>query len=95
MLELYAPISPFSCCTCVQVVSSLTKYIVETYTRCNPDFRYSEALNPKRYLTTPSAALLNNGHDNANSDLVLYVNLELVNVKQNRRFAIGSKYLLL
>lgn len=68
----------------------MTKDIVGTYTRCNPDFRYSEALNPKRYLTTPSAALLNNGHDNANSDLVLYVNLELVNVKQNRRFAIGS-----
>ncbi|KAJ1702789.1 hypothetical protein LUZ63_002568 [Rhynchospora breviuscula] len=70
------------------VVSSLTKDIVDTYTRCNPDFRYSEALNPKRYLTNPSATVLNNGHDNANSDLVLYVNLELVNLPQNRRYIV-------
>uniref|UniRef100_A0A6N2LYE9 Protein kinase domain-containing protein n=1 Tax=Salix viminalis TaxID=40686 RepID=A0A6N2LYE9_SALVM len=52
------------------LVARLTKDIVETYQICNPQFKYSEELNPKRYLTSPSAGVLNDGHDNVNSDLI-------------------------
>lgn len=69
-----------------QVISRLTKDIVETYKICNPQFQYSEELNPKRFLTSPSIGVLNDGHDNANSDLILAVNLVLVNSETQRRF---------
>lgn len=70
----------------MQLVARLTKGIVETYQICNPSFKYSEALNPKRFLTNPSIGVLNDGYDNANSDLILHVNLELVNLERKRRF---------
>lgn len=66
----------------------MTKEIVETYQICNPQFKYSEDLNPKRFLTTPSTGVLNDGYDNANSDLILTVNLVLIHVEKNRRFII-------
>lgn len=69
-----------------QVVSRLTKDIVETYKICNPQFQFSEELNPKRFLTSPSIGVLNDGHDNANSDLILAVNLVLANLETQRRF---------
>lgn len=69
-------------------MARLTKEIVETYQICNPQFKYSEDLNPKRFLTTPSAGVLNDGYDNANSDLILTVNLVLIHVEKNRRFGI-------
>lgn len=71
----------------VQLVARLTKDIVETYQLCNPQFKYSEELNPKRYLTTPSIGVLNDGHDNVNSDLILTANYVLINSEQ-RRFVI-------
>ncbi|XP_019195422.1 PREDICTED: dual specificity tyrosine-phosphorylation-regulated kinase 1B [Ipomoea nil] len=70
------------------LVTRLTKDIVETYRICNPQFQYSEELNPKRFLTTPSAGVLNDGHDNANSDLILFCNLELVNLDTQRRYIV-------
>lgn len=70
------------------LVARLTKYIVETYRICNPQFSYSEELNPKRFLTSPSVGVLNDGYDNANSDLILSVNLELVNLDTKRRYII-------
>ncbi|KAJ3680717.1 hypothetical protein LUZ60_016995 [Juncus effusus] len=70
------------------LVTRLTKNLVETYQKCNTSFKYSETLNPKRFLTNPSAAVLNDGHDNTNSDLVLYVNLELLNSKENKRYVV-------
>jgi hypothetical protein len=70
----------------MQLVARLTKDIVETYQTCNPQFKYSEELNPKRYLTSPSAGVLNDGHDNVNSDLILTVNFALVNLDTQRRF---------
>nr|XP_016484111.1 PREDICTED: dual specificity tyrosine-phosphorylation-regulated kinase 1B-like [Nicotiana tabacum] len=70
------------------LVARLTKDIVETYRICNPQFNYSEELNPKRFLTSPSAGVLNDGYDNANSDLILSVNLELVNLDTKRRYLI-------
>uniref|UniRef100_A0A1D1Z8E6 Putative serine/threonine-protein kinase yakA n=1 Tax=Anthurium amnicola TaxID=1678845 RepID=A0A1D1Z8E6_9ARAE len=66
----------------LRMVARLTKDIVETYQICNPNFKYFEALNPKRYLTSPHVGVLNDGHDNANSDLILSVNLVLVGLCQ-------------
>lgn len=67
-------------------MAKLTKDILETYQTCNPQFKYSEELNPKRFLTSPSVGVLNDGHDNANSDLILSVNLALVNLESQQRF---------
>lgn len=70
------------------LVSRLTKDIVDTYRICNPQFNYSEELNPKRFLTTPSAGVLNDGYDNENSDLILAVNCGLVNLDTHRRYIV-------
>jgi hypothetical protein len=70
----------------MQFVVRLTACIIQTFEHCNPEFKYSEALIPKRFLTNPSTPAHNDGLDNANWDLILYVNLELVNEKSNRRF---------
>ncbi|OAY82819.1 putative serine/threonine-protein kinase yakA [Ananas comosus] len=70
------------------LVARLTKDIVETFQICNPNFKYSEELNPKRFLTNPSDGVLNDGHDNVNSDLILHVNSVLVNLKSNRRYVV-------
>lgn len=70
------------------LVSRLTKDIVETYRICNPQFNYSEELNPKRFLTSPSAGVLNDGYDNENSDLILTVNCALVNLDTHRRYIV-------
>ncbi|PSS11869.1 Serine/threonine-protein kinase yakA [Actinidia chinensis var. chinensis] len=66
------------------IVVSLTKDIIETYKICNPQFHYSEELNPKQFLTSPSTGVLNDGYDNENSDLILTVNFVLVNNMQRR-----------
>lgn len=71
----------------LQLVARLTKDIVEIYQLCNPQFRYSEELNLKRFLTSPSTGLLNDGCDNENSDLILTVNYSLVNSNINQRYA--------
>ncbi|KAK9272613.1 hypothetical protein L1049_002988 [Liquidambar formosana] len=70
------------------VVARLTKDIVESYQICNPQFKYSEELNPKRFLTSPSIGVLNDGYDNANSDLILTVNFVLVNLDKERRYIV-------
>ena len=70
----------------LQILVSLTKDIIETYKICNPQFHYSEELNPKRFLTSPSTGVLNDGYDNENSDLILTVNFVLVNLEMHRRF---------
>ncbi|KAK8462913.1 hypothetical protein SEVIR_1G292800v4 [Setaria viridis] len=69
-------------------VARLTTDIVQTFEKCNPEFKYSESLNPKRFLTNPAVPIHNDGLDNANSDLILYVNLELINRKSNRRYVV-------
>ncbi|AQK45907.1 hypothetical protein ZEAMMB73_Zm00001d026246 [Zea mays] len=71
-----------------QFVARLTAGIIQTYLECDPEFKYSEVLNPKRFLTNPSTPAHNDGLDNANWDLILYVNLELVNKMSNRRFIV-------
>uniref|UniRef100_A0A1S3DVJ8 Dual specificity protein kinase YAK1 homolog n=2 Tax=Cicer arietinum TaxID=3827 RepID=A0A1S3DVJ8_CICAR len=70
------------------LVARLTKEIVETYQICNPQFKYSEDLNPKRFLTSPSIGVLNDGYDNVNSDLILTVNFVLIHVEKSRRYIV-------
>lgn len=76
----------------MQFVARLTTDIIQTFEQCNPEFKYSEALNPKRFLTNPSTPAHNDGLDNANWDLILYVNLELVNKTSNRRFDFSQNW---
>jgi len=73
-------------------VARLTKEIVETYQICNPQFKYSEDLNPKRFLTSPSVGVLNDGYDNVNSDLILTVNFVLIHLEKNKRFVIHISF---
>ncbi|TYH45480.1 hypothetical protein ES332_D11G268000v1 [Gossypium tomentosum] len=70
------------------LVARLTKDIIETYQICNPQFKYSEELNPKRFLTSPSVGILNDGYDNVNSDLILSVNFVLINLETQRRYIV-------
>ncbi|XP_038725253.1 dual specificity protein kinase YAK1 homolog isoform X3 [Tripterygium wilfordii] len=70
------------------LLARLTKDIVATYQTCNPQFKYSEELNPKRYLTSPSISVYNDGFDNVNSDLILAVNFALVNSDRQRRYVV-------
>ncbi|KAH1105758.1 hypothetical protein J1N35_009526 [Gossypium stocksii] len=72
------------------LVARLTKDIIETYQICNPKFEYSEELNPKWFLTSPSVGVLNNGHDNVNSDLILTVNFVLINLETRRRYIVKN-----
>ncbi|CAL9105090.1 unnamed protein product [Musa acuminata var. zebrina] len=74
-----------SCATAKRsLVEKLTKGIVETYRKCNPGFKYSNASNWKRFLTNPSTGVKNDGYDNAYSDLILYVNLVLCSGSKQR-----------
>lgn len=70
----------------LQLVTRLTKEIVETYQLCDPQFKYSADLNPKRFLTSPSTGVLNDGYDNVNSDLILTVNFVLAHLEKSKRF---------
>ena len=63
----------------LQLTVRLTKEIVDTYQICDPGFEYSDSCNPKRYLTVPSVGVSNNGSDNENHDLILYVGRILAN----------------
>ena len=85
VLPLYCELMDY---LCMQLVARLSKDIVETFQLCNPNFKYSEVLNPKRFLTNPSVGVLNDGNDNANSDLILHVNSVLVNSTKNQRFVL-------
>ncbi|CAO2821597.1 unnamed protein product [Amaranthus hypochondriacus] len=70
------------------LVTKLTKYIVETYQVCNAEFRFSDKLRRKRFLTSPADGVLNEGHDNENSDLILSVNDVLINSLTQRRYVV-------
>lgn len=69
-------------------MARLTKHLVETYQVCNAEFKYSEELNPKRFLTSPADGVLNDGHDNTNSDLILSVNYVLTNSQTQQRYIV-------
>jgi dual specificity protein kinase YAK1 len=52
----------------------LTTEIPQTYSLCNPNFRYETSDNPRRVLTKPSKPTHNDGADNEDWDYILYVN---------------------
>eukprot|EP00232_Nephroselmis_pyriformis_P009544 CAMPEP_0182880550 /NCGR_PEP_ID=MMETSP0034_2-20130328/16631_1 /TAXON_ID=156128 /ORGANISM="Nephroselmis pyriformis, Strain CCMP717" /LENGTH=484 /DNA_ID=CAMNT_0025013543 /DNA_START=95 /DNA_END=1545 /DNA_ORIENTATION=+ len=56
------------------VVSKLSEGLISSYISCNEGFLYSDSFNPKRVLTKPAEGVSNDGHDNANADLILSVN---------------------
>lgn len=59
----------------MQVVSSLSSSIVDTYSRCNPGYAYDpRASRPIKILTKPSEPAIPGGHDNVNDDLIVAVN---------------------
>lgn len=66
----------------------LTVDIVATFHNCNPStFLYTPTTNPRRVLTKPSKPALNDGHDNENSDLILYVN-DVLGDKEGQKYTI-------
>ncbi len=72
-------------------VRRATVLLVETYRRCNRQYAYNQHANPKRALTKPSNGVRNDGHDNENHDLILYVNDALINQNSSgvcRRYVI-------
>ncbi|WVR07762.1 hypothetical protein IAU60_004805 [Kwoniella sp. DSM 27419] len=52
----------------------LTTALPQTYSLCNPSFRYETSDNPRRVLTKPSKPVHNDGADNEDWDYILYVN---------------------
>lgn len=56
----------------IQGTYNLTIGIVDTYTRCNPDFKSVQKL-PQRVLTNPSIPTFNNGADNSECNLICRV----------------------
>ena len=53
----------------------------------NPAFVYELAFNPRRVLTKPSKPVYNDGHDNEDSDYILYVN-DWLGTEEGHRYLI-------
>ena len=60
--------------TSPQPLKCLTAALPQTYTLCNPTFKYETSDNPRRVLTKPSKPVYNDGADNEDWDYILYVN---------------------
>ncbi|KAK0565100.1 dual specificity protein kinase yak1 [Tilletia horrida] len=58
----------------VSPLKALTSYLHHTYHLVNPAFLYELSFNPRRVLTKPAKPMGNDGHDNEDSDYILYVN---------------------
>lgn len=71
----------------ISPLMALTKSLTTTYSLCNSDFAYQTSKNPKRVLTKPNEGKYNNGHDNVNSDYILYVN-DVLGVEHNRKYLV-------
>lgn len=67
-----------------QPLKALTAYLHHTYHLVNPAFFYELSFNPRRVLTKPSRPCHNDGHDNEDSDYILYVNDWLGTEEGNR-----------
>ncbi|CAO1618048.1 unnamed protein product [Sympodiomycopsis kandeliae] len=68
----------------VSPLKAMTSYLHHTYHLVNPSFIYELSFNPRRVLTKPSEPKHNNGHDNEDSDYILYVNDWLGSEEGNR-----------
>jgi len=69
----------------------LTSDLTQTYSLCNPQFRYETSDNPRRVLTKPSKPVHNDGADNEDYDYILYVNDVLGGEQGGDRYAVGFK----
>lgn len=72
----------------VSPLKAMTAYLHHTYHLVNPAFFYELSFNPRRVLTKPSKPMHNEGHDNEDSDYILYVN-DWLGAEE------GNKYLIL
>lgn len=52
----------------------MTVSLLQTLKNCNPNFQYNERLAPRRVLTSPEEPVANNGEDNVNGELIIFVN---------------------
>lgn len=68
----------------VSPLKAMTSYLHHTYHLVNPSFIYELSFNPRRVLTKPSKPMHNHGHDNEDSDYILYVNDWLGSEEGNR-----------
>lgn len=74
------------------IVSKVTSGLVQTYQTSNQTFTYNQAAKPRRVLTKPSLGVKNEGFDNENSDLILYVGDVLLH--NNPSSGINRKYVI-
>lgn len=56
-----------------EALLSLTSSLVDTYQKCNADFKYQPKSAPKRVLTKLSEGVYNNGNDNSKHDYICRV----------------------
>jgi dual specificity protein kinase YAK1 len=74
-----------------QPLKAMTTYLHHTYHLVNPAFFYELSFNPRRVLTKPSKPMHNDGHDNEDSDYILYVNDWLGAEEGNRCVCRGAQ----
>ena len=68
----------------------VTVGLLAVYTKCTAEFQYQASLNPRRCLTLPKE-VEGDGCDNKDSDLVVYVNDELVSTASGRCYVVVDK----
>ncbi|KAI3623700.1 YAK1 [Malassezia furfur] len=71
----------------VSPLKALATNLHHTYHLVNPAFVYELAFNPRRVLTMPSKPMYNDGHDNEDSDYILYVN-DWLGTEEGHRYLI-------
>lgn len=71
----------------LQPLKAMTAYLHHTYHLVNPAFFYELSFNPRRVLTKPSRPMHNDGHDNEDSDYILYVN-DWLGAEEGNRYLI-------
>lgn len=54
-------------------VFQLTQRILQTYKAANQKYEFKEEMKPRRELTEPKEGVYNNGRDNINNDLIVFV----------------------
>ena len=60
-------------------VSLLTSKLLSTYKSTNPNYLFFEEMKPRRDLTDPNEGVNNEGRDNINNDLIVFVGDSIVN----------------